>query len=50
MKNEKCAKDEPHAEDKKKALVKVSSNDTNIAMTFTHKSQKHNAEVAGKAA
>ena len=50
MKNEKCAKDEPHAEGEKKALVKVSSNDTNIAMTFTHKSQKHNAEVAEKAA
>lgn len=50
MKNEKCAKDKPYAEGEKKALVKVSSNDTNIAMTFTHKSQKHDAEVAGKAA
>ena len=47
MKNEKCAKDEPHAEGEKKALVKVSSNDTNVAMTFTH---KNDAEVAGKAA
>ena len=38
------------ADGEKKASVKVSSNDANIAMTFTHKSQKYNAEVAGKAA
>ena len=34
----------------KKASVKVSSNDASIAMTFTHKSQKYDAEVSGKAA
>ena len=38
------------ADGEKKASVKVSSNDASIAMTFTHKSQKYDAEVSGKAA
>ena len=33
-----------------RASVKVSSNDANIAMKFSHKSQKYDAEVTGKAA
>lgn len=31
-----------------RASVKVSSNDANIAMKFSHKSQKYDAEVTGK--
>lgn len=38
------------ADGEKKASVKVSSTDASIAMMFTHKSSKYDAEVAGKAA